>query len=73
VSLLLASAMAAGFMSHLVLDEIYSEVDGNGVHIIPKRSFGTAVKFFSDSHKVNFLTYLILFGLIYMALHPLVH
>jgi hypothetical protein len=36
----------AGYMTHLILDEIYS-VDIAGVHI--KQSFGSALKFFSNS------------------------
>ncbi len=69
-ALIFAAAAAAGFLSHLVLDEIYSEVNMDGSLFVPKRSLGTAVKLFSDSHKVNVLTYLLLFGLVYMALHP---
>ncbi len=70
-SLVLAGAMAVGFLSHLILDEIVSDVnlDGNPFHA--KRSLGTALKLFSNSNRVNVLTYLILFVLVYMALHPI--
>jgi hypothetical protein len=71
-SLVLAGAMAVGFLSHLVLDEVVSDVnlDGNPFHA--KRSLGTALKLFSNSTRVNIITYLILFVLVYMALHPIV-
>lgn len=69
VSFLFAIAMAVGFLSHLVLDEVWSEVDHDGNPFTHKRSLGTAMKFFSDSRKVNLFTYAILFGLIYLSLH----
>jgi hypothetical protein len=71
-AMVLAAAMAGGFLSHLVLDEFVSEVNFDGIPFIPKRSLGTALKLFSLSHKVNFLTYMILFTLVYVALHPIV-
>jgi membrane-bound metal-dependent hydrolase YbcI (DUF457 family) len=43
-----------GFMSHLLLDELYS-VDLRGMRL--KRSFGTAIKFWSKSRWANFSTY----------------
>jgi hypothetical protein len=47
-------AVMLGFLSHLILDEIYS-VDVRGLRL--KSSFGTAVKFWSDSAWGNFSTY----------------
>lgn len=41
-----AGAVCAGFMSHLVLDEIYS-VQRKGVRVRLKKSFGTALKLWS--------------------------
>jgi len=41
--LLKAAALAIGFLSHLVLDEIYS-IDSTGARLRLKRSFGTALK-----------------------------
>jgi membrane-bound metal-dependent hydrolase YbcI (DUF457 family) len=66
-SLLYATAMAAGVASHLLLDEIYSEVSFTGIAIGPKRSVGTAVKLFSHSAWVNLLTYAMLACLLYSA------
>ncbi len=54
VRLLKSCAVVAGFLSHLVLDELYS-VDLYGRRI--KRSFGTALKFFGKSRWANFSTY----------------
>ena len=45
---LLAGGVMLGFLSHLVLDEIYS-VDFNGLRVKLKSSAGSAVKFFSPS------------------------
>ena len=49
-------AVVLGFVSHLVLDEIYA-VDWNGKKIRVKRSFGTAMKWFSTSSYANISTY----------------
>ena len=70
IALLFAAAMGAGFLSHLVLDELWSEVDHDGNPFTHKRSLGTAMKFFSDSRRVNVGTYLFLAGLVYVAMHP---
>lgn len=50
-----AWAVFLGFMSHLVMDELYS-VDLNGRTL--KRSFGTAMKFFGNNAWANVFTYL---------------
>ena len=41
--ILKASALAIGFLSHLILDEVYS-VDSTGAKLRLKKSFGTALK-----------------------------
>jgi membrane-bound metal-dependent hydrolase YbcI (DUF457 family) len=69
VSLMFAGAMGVGFLSHLVLDEVWSEVDHDGNPFTHKRSLGTALKLFSDSRRVNFFTYAILATLIYLSVH----
>jgi len=64
VRLLMAFAVALGFFSHLVLDEMYS-VQWDGVRIKLKRSSGSALKFFGSEFLPNgfclgmmiFLTY----------------
>jgi len=51
-----AWAVVIGFVSHLVLDEIYS-VDWQGKRIRIKRSFGTALKLYSNKIWPNISTY----------------
>lgn len=63
-----AIAAALGFLSHLVLDEFHSEVNFEGIPFIPKKSLGTALKFFSGSWTVNLFTYLLLAVLAYLVL-----
>ena len=54
IRLFKAAGVVLGFMSHLVLDEIWS-VDLRHVRI--KSSFGTAIKFFGESPMANVITY----------------
>jgi len=49
-------AVVIGFISHLLLDEIYA-VDWQGRRIRVKKSFGTALKFVSSSPWANIFTY----------------
>jgi hypothetical protein len=51
-----AGGVAAGFMSHLVLDEIYA-VEWKGGRWRLKKSFGTAIKFWGDDLWSNLSTY----------------
>jgi hypothetical protein len=51
-----AGGVAAGFMSHLILDEIYA-VEWKGGRWRFKKSFGTAIKFWGDDGWSNFTTY----------------
>lgn len=64
--LLLGGGVMAGFLSHLILDEIYS-VDFNGVRIKLKSSAGSAMKFFSPSFFGTTICYLILGALLTVA------
>jgi membrane-bound metal-dependent hydrolase YbcI (DUF457 family) len=63
-----SAAVVLGFMSHLVLDEIWS-VTVRGVIPIPKlkKSFGTAMKFWGDDRWANFSTYAKLVVLVVLA------
>ena len=59
-------AVVLGFLSHLLLDEVYA-VDWQGKKIRVKKSFGTAMKFFSKRPWANVTTYaklIFLFGLV---------
>ena len=56
IRILKAAAVVVGFMSHLILDEIYS-IDMSRGRIRFKKSFGTAMKFYSKSMWANLSTY----------------
>ena len=64
--LMLGCGVMIGFLSHLVLDEIYS-VDWRGVKPKLKSSAGSAVKFMSTSTIATATCYAILGGLGYLA------
>ena len=66
VRLLLAGGVMFGFLSHLVLDEVYS-VDFNGVRPRLAKSAGSAVKFVSPSWTATCVCYGILGGLAILA------
>ena len=60
-------AVMIGFMSHLVLDEIWS-LDFHGGRIRFKSSFGTAMKFWGESMGSNVITYAAVALLSFMSL-----
>ncbi len=62
----LAVGVMLGFLSHLILDEIYS-VDINGLKIKLKASAGSALKFFSSSITASMVCYGMLGALLYLA------
>ena len=66
IRVLLACGMMLGFLSHLILDEVYS-VDWRGVKPKLKASAGSAFKFGSTSLVATATCYAILGGLLYLA------
>ncbi len=66
VRLLLAIGVMVGFLSHLILDEVYS-VDWRGLKPKLKSSAGSAIKFASPSLPATTVCYLILGGLLYLT------
>jgi LexA-binding, inner membrane-associated putative hydrolase len=62
--LYLAGGVMIGFLSHLVLDELFA-VDFQGGRVNNK--FGTALKFFSPSFVANTFCYFVLFSLAILA------
>ena len=63
-----AGAVVVGFMSHLILDEIWSvEMLRGRIHL--KSSFGTAIKFWGTATGPNMLTYALLMGLTFFAIN----
>jgi hypothetical protein len=62
-----AGGVLLGFMSHLILDEIWS-IDFSGGRFRLKSSSGTAMKFWGDSMGPNLLTYALVAILTFTAL-----
>ena len=54
---LLGVAMAFGYLTHLILDEIYAVVNFHGSLFVPNKALGSALKLFSDSWRINLLVY----------------
>jgi|HubBroStandDraft_2_1064218.scaffolds.fasta_scaffold14453_3 hypothetical protein len=65
--LLMSGGVCLGFLSHLVLDEIYS-VEWSGVHVRLNKFAGSAVKFVGKSAIPNLITYSLLMVLTYVSL-----
>ncbi|MFO0843632.1 MAG: metal-dependent hydrolase [Gemmataceae bacterium] len=66
LKLYLAGGVMVGFLSHLVLDEIYA-VDFMGFRIKFNQFAGSALKFTSPSYPATIATYLVLIALGYVA------
>ena len=66
--LFLAGGPLLGFLSHLIMDEIWSVKMGGGGEVGLKKSAGTAFKLFSGSIPATAITYSILLGLCYLLL-----
>jgi hypothetical protein len=66
VRLFVAGGVMIGFLSHLVLDELYS-VDFMGVGIRLNKYAGSALKLASPSRMATLATYVLLAGLAYLA------
>lgn len=61
-----AAAACLGFLTHLILDEIWSvELNARGVHL--KRSSGTALKMFGKHKLATVVTYAKLFLVVWLA------
>ena len=63
-----AGASMVGFMSHLILDEIWSIEFKRGMPHL-KSSFGTAMKLWGPAMGPNILTYLLLAGITFFAVN----
>ena len=68
LKLYLAGGVTLGYLSHLVLDEIYA-VDFNGLAIRTNQYAGTALKFGSASWLATLFTYALLFSGGYLAFY----
>ncbi len=67
VRLLMAGGVALGFLSHLILDELYS-VQWDGTRVKLKRSSGTAMKFMGKHSLANAFAWGLLMFLSYAVL-----
>jgi membrane-bound metal-dependent hydrolase YbcI (DUF457 family) len=68
LKLYLAGGVTLGYLSHLILDEIYA-FDFNGLAIKPNQFAGTALKFGSASWLATLFTYALLFSGGYLAFY----
>lgn len=53
----LAVAMIAGYIGHLILDELYAAVNFHGTPFIPNKALGSALKLFSSDRLINVAVY----------------
>ena len=60
---LLGAGAGVGYLAHLVLDELHATVSIDGRLFSPRRSLGSALKFFSSSRITNVCTYVLLMAL----------
>jgi len=67
VKLLMAGGVAAGFLSHLILDEIYS-VEWSVIRVRLNKAAGSAFKFVGKRFVPNAFTYALLMFLTYVTL-----
>ncbi len=70
IRLFLAGGTALGYLSHLILDELYS-VDFRGVRLKLRSSAGSAFKFTSSSFFATAFTYSLFGALLYLTLWEL--
>jgi membrane-bound metal-dependent hydrolase YbcI (DUF457 family) len=66
-----ASSALVGFVVHLVIDEMFSFVNFEGVRISPKQSFGTALKFTAPSLLSTTAAYIAAVLLLYACLRDM--
>ena len=67
VRLLMAGGVGIGFLSHLVLDELYS-VEWTGIRLKLNAAAGSALKFFGKSFVPNAIAWMLLLGVTYANL-----
>jgi len=61
----LSLGVGIGYLCHLILDELYSIVNLGGIPFIPKKSIGTALKFYSKNWKITFGVYVLISWLLF--------
>ena len=58
IKMILSISIGIGYLSHLILDEMNSLVNLEGVPFIPKKSLGSALKLFSSQWKITLIVYI---------------
>jgi membrane-bound metal-dependent hydrolase YbcI (DUF457 family) len=66
-----AASALIGFVVHLLIDEMFSFVNFDGLRVAPKKSFGTAFKFYSSSLLATTATYAVMGVLLYACLRTM--
>ena len=56
-SFVLGVAMMVGYVGHLLLDELYADVNFHGTPFIPNKALGSALKIKSDDTVTNLMVY----------------
>ena len=67
--ILISTSVAMGFLSHLILDELYANTSFLGIPYKPNKAFGSALEFFSKSKISTTVAYLLLISLIYLNMN----
>jgi membrane-bound metal-dependent hydrolase YbcI (DUF457 family) len=62
---LIGLAVVSGYLTHLVLDEVYAAINFSGFRFTPSSSLGSALKLFSRSVPVNIVIYGSVAGLLF--------
>jgi membrane-bound metal-dependent hydrolase YbcI (DUF457 family) len=57
IKMILSISIGIGYLSHLILDEMNSVVNLEGVPFIPKKSLGSALKFYSSQWRITLIVY----------------
>lgn len=57
IKIFIGIGITAGYVSHLVLDELYASVDFRGHSFLPRKSLGSALKLWSGSPLATLLAY----------------
>lgn len=69
--MIISISLGIGYLSHLILDEVYSMVNIGGVPFKVKRSLGSALEFVSKSKKATIIAYILLIVLLYLS-YPMI-
>lgn len=58
------AAISVGYLTHLILDELYAAVNFHGIPFVPSKSLGSALKLVSTHRKSTLAIYIVLAALI---------